>query len=180
MNKSITIVVILLGIALSAIQGQTGTVRDSLNPKEENGFTVQDEEYTLHFKIENTNKQEPALVIVVELYNGSHYISPLAKGDFTGKFNLDLGSFTHLGFEGEIKENPRSTEEFSSDPFVKGTVNWVRVNSTYKQDLQVKSQEDFEVFGSLRFTIEPRCTLEVIRFTISFKDGELKITYPKC
>ncbi len=144
------------------------------------GFTVKDKDYTLHFDIEKSKNQEHILVIAIELNNGAHFISPHAKRDFSGKFYMDLGSYTHLGFEGDIIESPRSSEEFDPHPFTGGLVNWVRINTTYKQALLLKSQDDFEVFGRLRFTIEPRCTLEEIPFGISYQNGVLKVIEPKC
>lgn len=183
MNILTTFAVLLLSIAFSTSQQQSKTTQKTViieKPEIINGFTINDKDYTIHFEIENTDNQKPSLVIAIELHNNSHYISPNAKRDFKGKFYMDLGSYSHLGFEGDTVETPLSIEEFDSHPFVNGTVNWVRVNTTYKQPLQVKSQEDFEVFGRLRFTIEPRCTLEEIPFAISYQDGVMKIYFPKC
>ena len=183
MNKLITLVLLLLSTSYSKSQKQPETAQETVKiekPEIMNGFTINDKDYTIHFEIENTVNQKPSLVIAIELHNDSHYISPNAKRNFKGKFYMDLGSYSHLDFKGDIIETPLSIEEFDSHPFVNGTVNWVRVNTTYKQPLQVKSQEDFEVFGRLRFTIEPRCTLEEIPFAISYQDGVMKIKYPKC
>ena len=141
--------------------------------------TVNDKDYTLHFEIEKI-KNKPVLTISINLHNESYFVSPHAKRDFKGKFYMDLGSYKHLDFEGDIMETPRSVVEFDSHPFVNGVVNWVRVNTTYKQVLQVKSQEDFVVFGRVRFTIEPRCTLEEIPFGISYKNGVMTLIDPKC
>lgn len=141
--------------------------------------TVNDKDYTLHFEIENT-KNNPVLVISIKLHNNSYFVSPYAKRNFKGKFYMDLGSYTHLDFEGDIIESPRSVEELDSHPFVNGNVNWVKVNTTYKQKLRVKLEEDFVVFGRVRFTIEPRCTLEETPFGISYKNGVMTLIEPKC
>ncbi len=183
MNNLITLAVLLLIISTSKIKQEPETTQETVKIEKSeirNEFTINDEDYTLHFKIDNSDNREPSLLIAIELHNNSHYISPNAKRDFKGKFYMDLGSYAHLGFEGDIIETPRSIEEFDSHPFVNGTVNWVRVNTTYKQPLQVKSNEDFEVFGRLRFTIEPRCTFEEIPFAISYKNGVMKLFSPKC
>lgn len=183
MNKLTILVLLLLSISFSKSQQQTETHKEILKiekPEIKNGFTINDKDYTLHFEIENADSQKPSLVIAIELHNGSHYISPYARRDFKGKFYMDLGSYTHLAFESDIIETPRSIEEFDSHPFTNGPVNWVRVNTTYKQPLQVKSQGDFEVFGRLRFTIEPRCSLEEIPFAISYQNGVFKFIDPKC
>ncbi|GGK50315.1 MULTISPECIES: hypothetical protein [Flavobacteriaceae] len=87
---------------------------------------------------------------------------------------MDLGSYKDLNFNGTIIKTPLSVVEKASQ------VNWVRENTTYKRPLKVKSKYDFEAFGRIRFTIEPRCTLEEIPLGIICKDGILKITSPKC
>ena len=183
MDKLTTIVLLLVSIFFSTSQQQTETTQEIINiekPKIMNGFTINDKDYTIHFSIEKTKDQKPTLVIAMELHNGAHYVSPFAKGDFSGKFYMDLGSNKDLVFKGDIIEIPQSIEEFEPNLFSNGLVNNVRVNTTYKQALQMKTQKDFEVFGRLRFTIEPRCTLEEIPFKISYKNGSMKITYPKC
>jgi hypothetical protein len=183
MNKLTTLIVLLLGISFSTSQQQPTTTQESFKidkPKVIKGFTINDDDYTVHFNLENTDTKKPVLVIAIELHNGSQYISPFAKRAFKGKFYMDFGSYKDVTFNGNIIETPRSVEEIDAHPFVNGSVNWVRVNTTYKQSLKILSQEDFEVFGRVRFTIEPRCTLEEIPFAISFKNGVMKIFSPEC
>lgn len=183
MKKLTLLAFLLLSSYFSKSQDQTRINQEITKIekiKKNNGFTIYDQEYTLHFEIENTNNQKPILVISMKLHNNSHYISPFAKRDFKGKFYMDLGNYTHLDFDGDIIETPRSIEEFDPHPFVNGTVNWVRVNTIYRQPLQIKSITNFDVFGKLRFTIEPRCSLEEIPFAISYKNGVFKIKDIEC
>ncbi len=119
-------------------------------------------------------------MVAIELRNGSHYIYLNTKRDFKGKFYMDLGSYTHLDFDGAIIESSLSIEEYGPHSFTNGLVNWVSVNTTYKQSLHLKTKESFIVYGRLRFTIEPRCTLEEIPFAISYQDGVMKFINPKC
>ena len=42
------------------------------------------------------------------------------------------------------------------------------------------STENFEAYGYLQFTIEPRCTLEKVPFILSFVDGKLSIKFDGC
>jgi len=130
--------------------------------------------YNIMFDIETTENNTNYLVISMELYNDSYFVSPNAKGNFKGKFYMDLGTYTDINFDGTITETPLSAIDVESQ------VNLVRKNTTYKQALKLKSKGDFEVFGRVRFTIEPRCTLEEIPFGIIRKNGVLKITSPKC
>ncbi len=184
MNILTTSLVLLLSITFSTSEQQTKTILLETvkieKPESFNEFTVNDQDYTLHFEIENTDNQNPTLVIAKELHNESYYISPKAKRDFKGKFYMDLGSYTHLDFDGAIIETPLSIEEYDPHPFTNGLVNWVSVNTTYKQPLHLKIKENFIVYGRLRFTIEPRCTLEEIPFAISYQDGVMKFIDPKC
>ena len=143
-------------------------------------FYLVEEPYNIMIDIETTEKNTTYLVVSMELNNGSHFVSPNAKRHFKGKFYMDLGSYADIDFEGDIIETPLSVEEVDAHPFVNGTINWVRENTTYKQALNIKSKDDFEVFGRIRFTIEPQCTLEEIPFAITYKEGVYKITSPKC
>ena len=183
MNKLITFAVVLLAITFGISQSQSKATLETLNvekPVSFDDYTVNHEDYTVHFSLEKIKGKKHTLIIEMGLQNDSYYISPNAKRDFKGKFYMDLGSYTHLVFDGDIIETPLSIEEYDPHPFTNGLVNWVRVNTTYKQPLQIKSQEDFVVFGRLQFTIEPRCTFEEIPFAISYQDRVMKFIEPKC
>lgn len=181
MNKLITLAILLLSISCGLSQEQTETIKDTskldkINKNE--GLTIYDKEYTLRFKIENTKNQKPSLIIAIELHNGSHYISPFEQKEFSGKFYMDLGSYKNLSFDENILETPRAIARY--DGFENAPVIWVKENTTYTQPLNIKAKGDFEVFGRVRFTIEPRCTLEEIPFAISYKDGKMTLKNPKC
>jgi len=184
MNKLITSLLLLLIISCANDKPQynkAGVIALNETPDLFVGPIMTEELYDIQFHIDKLENNEFQLSISMKLYNGSHYISPHAKRDFSGKFYMDLGSYTNLSFNDEIIEIPRSVEIIDPHPFTNGTVNWVRVNTIYKQPLQVKSLEDFEVFGRVQFTIEPRCTFEEIPFVISYKDGEMTVKKnPKC
>ena len=186
MNKSITILLLLLSFSCANDKKQSNTSNDIAKleePKEiitNEVLNINDELYDLQIKIETSKNNVHNLVVAIKLHNDSHFISPNAKRDFKGKFYMDFGSYDNLAFDGNIIETPRSVEEFDEHPFTNGLVNWVRVNTIYKQQLNLLSQDDFEVFGRIRFTIEPRCSLEEISFAISFKNGVMKIFSPKC
>ena len=170
---------LLLFLSIGWVSDKHPTINEIENTYTEDVLIIADDLYDLQIKIETTGNKHN-LVFDIKLHKGSQFISPHAKRDFTGKFFMDLGDYTNLKFEGKIIETPMSVEEFDSHPFVFGTVNWVRVNTTYKQPLKLYSQRDFEVFGRVRFTIEPRCSLEEIPFSISYKDGKMKLQKAKC
>lgn len=183
MNILATFLIVLFTISLNNYQPIPVEFLETSETEEldsKNKFTINHEDYTLQFKLDNSDDQNPFLIIGIKLHNGSHYISPFATREFKGKFFMDLGSYKDIDFEGAIVETPSSVEEYDPHPFTNGTVNWVRVNTTYKQELKLKSNEDFQVFGRVRFTIEPRCTLEEIPFAISYENGTVIFIDPKC
>jgi len=183
MNKFITITIVFLVITFNTSQSQTSS-EATYYPLEKTGiqkeYTVTHEDYTLHLELEKTKNGAHILIASMELHNSSYYVSPNAKRDFSGKFRRDFGTTDNIDFDGKLIETPLSVEEFDEHPFVRGTVNWVREKSTYKQPLLLKTDKDFQVFGRFIFTIEPRCTLETIPFSIVFKEGELAFADPKC
>ncbi|WP_397362754.1 hypothetical protein [Olleya sp. R77988] len=121
-------------------------------------------------KLKNANYD---LEIIMKLNDSAHFVSPNAKRDFSGKFSVFYEDNEVINKLGILKENPLSKEEIDDHPFVRGTVNWVNVNTTYTQQIQVKTKENFQVLGHIQFTIEPRCTLEKIPFIIKNKNGDL-------
>jgi hypothetical protein len=175
--------VLLLSISFGIGQQQTETTQNIIKIEEPEiikGIIIDDKDYTLHFDVEKTKDQKYTLLVAIELHNESYFISPNAKGDFSGKFYMDLGSYTHMAFEGDIIEVPRSLAAIYLHSSTDGTESRVYVNTIYRQPIELKSQEDFEVFGRIQFTIEPRCTFEEIPFALSFQNGVIKITSPKC
>ena len=142
------------------------------------GLNISDELYDLQFKIEKTADNKHSLVIAIKLHNGASFISPFETKEFLGKFYMDLGSFKDLSFDENIIETPQAVAEY--DGFENAPVIWVKENTTYKQSLNILSENDFEVLGRLKFTIEPRCSLEEIPFGILYKDGKMTIFSAKC
>lgn len=138
------------------------------------------EPYDIKFQIETTENNEYYLTVTMELHNGSHFISPHAKRDFTGKFNISMEDNDKVILDPDILETPRSVEEHDPHPFVNGVVNWVRVSTIYKQKINIKSLEDFDAIGEVVFTIEPRCTLEQVRFIFKYRSGKIRVEKLMC
>ena len=176
MKNIITFLLLLLFISCNTENSKTISINDiALNNQPfnfEKSETIE-EPYTIKFLLETTENNETYLIIEMELRNGSHYVSPYAKRDFTGKFNPSLKDNEFFTLEGKLIETPQSVEEIDPHPFVGGTVNWVRENTTYRQKINIKTQEDFEVIGFVQFTIEPRCTLEKVEYIIKSRSGNL-------
>ena len=155
MNKLITLAVVLLSISFSATPQQSQTelaIEKTDTPETFDEVTVNHEDYTLHISLENTQSNNPILVIAMELKNNAHYISPLERKEFTGKFHFDFGSEKDISFIGELTETPAAEAKLlypNFNPSGKKTL-WVQENTTYRQALEIKTANDFKVFGRIQ------------------------------
>lgn len=183
MNNLIPLTLLLLSFSFNSEKPKLETSIDNIKdekPVTFKEFSVNHEDYTLHFSLEKVNDQKHMLVVAMDLHNDSFFVSPNSKRDFKGKFRGDFGTTESIEFYGDFVETPLSVEEFDPHPFVRGTVNWVKEDTTYKQLLLLKTQDNFQVYGRIIFTIEPRCTLEQVPFSIVYEDGELVFVEAKC
>ena len=138
------------------------------------------EPYTITFHTDQLPNDVYEFVVKMKLNNGSYYVSPNAKRDFKGKFTILLDDSNKLKPITELVETPLSVEEYDPHPFVNGTVNWVRINTIYTQQLQVTSEENFQLKGMIQFTIEPRCTLEKIPIIFKYDNGKMRVELFQC
>lgn len=183
MNNLITLTFVLLTFSFSTTQPLTGAntkLIETEKPITFKDFSVKHKDYTIYFSLEKVKEQQHTLVVKMDLHNDSYFVSPNSKRDFKGKFRGDFGSTENIEFYGDFQETPLSVEEFDTHPFVRGTVNWVREDTTYKQQLRLNTQDNFQVYGRIIFTIEPLCTLEQIPFSLVYEDGELFFVDAKC
>lgn len=138
--------------------------------------TLTTDEYQIMFGVNELRGNKAELVISMELFDNSFFVSPNAKRDFKGKFTLDLPESEHLTYLDDIEEIPLSVEEYDEHPFVDGLVNWVREDTKYFQKVTLNTEEDFYLIGELKFVIEPKCTMEKIRLSIRQVGGYLKFS----
>lgn len=136
--------------------------------------------YQAKFDVLQVGENLYDFVVAMELNNGAHFVSPNAKRDFKGKFSIQFDKNSELELVSELLETPRTEEEYDPHPFVRGTVNWVRENTKYNQRLQRTVNENFQVQGFIRFTIEPRCTLEKVPFIIKYEEGQMRVELFQC
>ncbi|WP_250436046.1 hypothetical protein [Hanstruepera flava] len=120
------------------------------------------------------------LIIDMRLKTGGHFVSPNAKRDFKGKFTVVIDKNSDFNLVGNLIESPLSVEEIDLHPFINGTVNWVRENTTYTQQIRLNNSDAFEVMGYIQFTIEPACTLEKVPFVIKQVDDALQFEFFGC
>ena len=135
----------------------------------------EDSLYTAMIRVDKQSDKEHVLSIQMNLKRNGYFVSPTESGAFTGKFTIVLTEPQHLQTNGAISESPLSKVDEH-----KGFVKLVRQNTHYKQSLKVLSNENFEVYGFIQFTIEPRCSLEKIPFVLSYVDGKLRLRMDGC
>jgi hypothetical protein len=133
--------------------------------------------YSVSFEIEDS--LETSLIVSIDLKD-SYFASPHSKADLSGKFNVSLNTNSFVELDSSFLESPRSVSKDDIDPFVNGPVNWVRVNTSYTHGLKLLKEGDFQVYGMVRFTIEPNCTFEEIPFIIKSKSGKLTVFQDNC
>jgi hypothetical protein len=138
-----------------------------------NQTTTTEEPYELSLQVKKLKNNTYNLTVIMELGEGAHYVSPNSKGDYKGKFVMLLEENTKLTMSGKFTEYPTAKE--SIDPWRGDPVNFVTENTTHTQQFTITDTNDFEVSGLIQFTIEPRCTLEKVTFTISNRNGKLEI-----
>jgi hypothetical protein len=136
--------------------------------------------YDIKLDIHKLNNDFYDLDIQMLLYNDAYYASPNAKRDLKGKFTFYVNTTDSFILKDKLIETPLSNEKYHSSTNDKGLTNWVGVDTSYKQKIQITTKEDFEVYGFIQFTIEPRCTLEKIPVFIQYKNGVMKFEIDKC
>lgn len=189
MNRFLIVSVLALSVSCSntnketpeqAINTAPNTEIAAIYPATNPNNVWEGKDYTLHVNMIPASNGVYTLQLRMELYNGAHFISPNAVRDFKGKFTINIEDSEQLETRSKILETPLSIEELDPHPFVDGTVNWVRTNTTYTQDFKATTTDYFYVEGFATFTIEPACTLEKIRFFIKNNQGELYAEIARC
>ena len=114
------------------------------------------------------------------LYNNAYYASSNSKKDFKGKFSFFINDNTFLTLKSKLIETPLLIKATDSEAADNQSSDWIRENTYYKQQLEIKTSEDFRVTGYIQFTIEPRCTLEKIPIIIKSEKGNVKFEIDRC
>ena len=177
----------LIGFTAEKIQPQevvaTTAIEKSMPPLVtyfSDDVVFKDELYTAILRVDKQQNETYQMDIQMHLKKGAYFVSPNAKGNFSGRFTLVLTENDKLQRSGAIIETPLSVEEFDNHPFVNSPINTIRVTTNYKQSFALFSKKDFEVNGYLQFTIEPRCTLEKVPFVLSYTNGKLSVRMNGC
>ena len=129
--------------------------------------------YDIQIGLDIEDNNQPFLEVSIEPYNFSEFLSPHTKGDFKGKLSISLEVQDLVILDKDFTETPTSKAVYDNDPFIKSEVNWVKDKTTYRHRVDIQTIGEFSVSGTVRFVIEPRCTLEEIPFVIFYKEGIL-------
>ncbi len=174
--NSIIISILLLGNYYSLDNMLSKEANKSTNNEKSiiiNQNNIAEEPYNIKLQIYKVKNNQYRLEVKMDLAEGSYFVSPHSKGSYKGIFNISIEGKNKLSTNGNLLEVPRSVEQI--DPWKNSLASIVNENTTYKQTFTIVPQNDFEVTGLVRFVIEPRCTLEEVKFIISYYSGELKI-----
>jgi hypothetical protein len=180
--KNITLALVVITTLISCREASNELTQESIttenivvNTASEAKIANQNKDpYLITFDIEKNKKDEYSLVVNVMFFDGAYFLAPSSDIMFRGKFDISLNETEAILLDSNYFEFPFPVQE--SDPFGNGPIMVQRVNTTYKKKIIINTVEDFEISGLVVFTIEPKCTLEKIEYTISSKSGELTVT----
>lgn len=130
--------------------------------------------YHITFNLETTEVDNIyELSVNMELFDGAYFLSPSSDNMFMGKIDISIEKNKYLELDSNYSEKPAPVEE--EDPFGNGPTMVQRVNTSYRKTIKINTSKDFKQSGMVMFTIEPKCTLEKIAYTISSKAGKLTV-----
>lgn len=130
-------------------------------------------DFETSFSIETSNENKKHLLVYLELNNESYVISPFSKDTIYGHLELALNENEYLTLANKLSESPLAKEEF--DPILETQVRFVKTNTRYQQELDIKTEDDFQTEGHFWFLLEPACIPYKITFRLSQKDGILEV-----
>lgn len=128
--------------------------------------------FEINFTVDQNENMEGVLTFDIKLDSGYYFVSPHSEG-FHQRLIFSIENTDNILLNGKLTEYPKSLEGLDQLSGKKG--NFVRENTEYKQDLTIKSEDDFDVSGLIWLEIRPNCQPYEISFIISNKSGKLKI-----
>lgn len=128
--------------------------------------------FEINFTIDQNENMEGVLTFDIKLDSGYYFVSPHSEG-FHQRLIFSIENTHNILLNGKLTEYPKSLEGLDQLSGKKG--NFVRENTVYKQNLTIKSEDDFDVSGLIWLEIRPNCQPYEISFIISNKSGKLKI-----
>jgi hypothetical protein len=167
MKKSLMFLVLVISIvSFSAYK-----YADIPNKSKSNLSETMLKPFDIQLDMEKLGGSEYELAVAIKLNKGDYIVSPFSTDGIYATFSLAIPKTSYLKVNKTLSEKPESLPEI--DPIINKPVRFVRVNTTYKQKIEVTKEEDFEVSGLIELLLEPRCVPYDVEFKLSYKSGKL-------
>ncbi|HFS66859.1 MAG TPA: hypothetical protein ENK67_01455 [Flavobacteriia bacterium] len=145
--------------------------KNTVNLDSLQSFTIKKENYTLNFKLSDEKDEQLYIEVSIIFKDRNSYLSTTKEGQFF----MDLGDTSNVEFVGDIESVTKAIPVCGSDKPL-SEINKVETNTIYKQRLQLKTLQNFSVFGRIKFIVEPNHSAEEFPFKIEYKNGVYSVT----
>jgi hypothetical protein len=174
LNKSTFFLLILCTIISCSSSNKSEKIieDDKLKSNCNTPCKVKAEPYEIDFKLNQTKDKSYSLAVSLMLNNGSYLMSNESKNQ-KGHFRINYSENDFIFANDHLLEEPKSKKE--QNVWGPDTVQVIRENTIIKQQIFLKSDEDFEVSGYVQFVIEPKCTMEMIPFNLEKSNGGFRV-----
>jgi hypothetical protein len=174
MKKTLLFFVLFIGIAGATIYLKPSKVNASTQTKT---VKIIDDSFDMKVDIEQIAGNQYELAATIELENGSYVVSPYSEDDIYLHFSISIPDNDNLIADDKLLEIPASVPEI--DPILNIPVRFIRGTTTYKQKIELTTENDFEVSGLIEFLVEPSCVPYDVEFTASYNSGVMTVKKTK-
>jgi len=174
MRKKILFLTFVLGIAGTIFYLKSNEVNAATQIQESKEV---EETFDIKIEIEKTDDKKYELSTTIELKDGNYIISPYSEDDIYLHYSITIPKNNNLIVDEKLIEIPASIPEI--DPILNIPVRFVKETTTYKQEIEVTTEKDFEVSGLIEFLVEPSCIPYDVEFLISHQSGIMEVKKTK-
>ncbi len=128
--------------------------------------------FEITFDLDQGKNEEATLTFKIAPDSGYYFVSPHSEG-FHQRLIFSIEDTDSLLLLGALIEYPETREEYDSLSDKQG--RFARESTTYRQNLTIDSQNDFEVSGLIWLEMRPNLQPYEIRFIVSNKSGQLMV-----
>lgn len=137
------------------------------------GEKLDHQPFDTELEIESSADKGTKLVIDLTVEEGSFILSHFEEESFMGRFKLDLPENEHILITETLVENAIPEEEYYV--WAEREVKKIKGNAIYHQKLDIQTQKDFEVPGTVSFVVEPNCNRFEVAFLIKQRSGVIMV-----
>lgn len=130
--------------------------------------------FEINFEIHQQNDEMAALTFELVPDPEYYLVSPHSEG-FHQRLIFSIENNDQLLLDGDLIEAPKTEREY--DKLTDKEGSFVREPTTYKQNLIVNTQNDFEVDGLIWLEILPNGQAYEIHFVLSYRSRKLSIKH---